>query len=151
MFNALRQLGTVHYTCTSLLIQFQDHYLSLCLSSLPKCHYSSRLCCFFFLALCSDVKFATTPDLNLLYTSDNLFMQIVEPEEISYVYKVRPAKNFGGEFVSERILQVIFFFKNAIRNEWNSLAILLVCICLNHPQKMFKYEHPHLHSRDWEL
>lgn len=68
---------------------------------------------FFFLALCSDVKFATTPDLNLLYTSDNLFMQIVEPEEISYVYKVRPAKNFGGEFVSERILQVIFF-KNAI-------------------------------------
>ncbi|XP_022336700.1 protease-associated domain-containing protein 1-like [Crassostrea virginica] len=52
----------------------------------------------FLTALCSDVKFATTPDLNLLYTSDNLFMQIVEPEEISYVYKVRPAKNFGGEF-----------------------------------------------------
>ena len=88
------------------------------LSSLPKCHYSSSflnemIMLFFFLALCSDVKFATTPDLNLLYTSDNLFMQIVEPEDISYVYKVRPAKNFGGEFVSNRILQDNFF-KNAI-------------------------------------
>lgn len=48
----------------------------------------------------SDVKLATTPDINLLYTSDNLFMQIVEPEEISYVYKIRPARNFGGDFVS---------------------------------------------------
>lgn len=54
----------------------------------------------FFLALSSDVKLATTPDINLLYTSDNLFMQIVEPEEISYVYKIRPARNFGVDFVS---------------------------------------------------
>lgn len=46
------------------------------------------------------MKLATTPDINLLYTSDNLFMQIVEPEEISYVYKIRPARNFGGDFVS---------------------------------------------------
>lgn len=55
---------------------------------------------FFLLALSSDVKLATTPDINLLYTSDNLFMQIVEPEEISYVYKIRPARNFGVDFVS---------------------------------------------------
>lgn len=27
-------------------------------------------------------------------------MQIVEPEEISYVYKIRPARNFGVDFVS---------------------------------------------------
>lgn len=54
----------------------------------------------FSLALSSDVKLATTPDINLLYTSDNLFMQIVEPEEISYVYKIRPARNFGVDFVS---------------------------------------------------
>lgn len=46
------------------------------------------------------MKLATTPDINLLYTSDNLFMQIVEPEEISYVYKIRPARNFGVDFVS---------------------------------------------------
>ncbi|XP_061171355.1 protease-associated domain-containing protein 1-like [Saccostrea echinata] len=51
-----------------------------------------------FIACSSDVKLATVPDINLLYTSENLFMQIVEPEEISYIYKIKPAKNFGGEF-----------------------------------------------------
>ncbi|XP_048747027.1 protease-associated domain-containing protein 1-like [Ostrea edulis] len=53
---------------------------------------------FILTAYSSDVRLATTPDLNLLYTADNLFMQIVEPEDISYIYKVRPARNFGGEF-----------------------------------------------------
>ncbi len=30
---------------------------------------------------------------------DNWFFELVEPEEISYTYKVRPAKNFGAEMV----------------------------------------------------
>lgn len=64
------------------------------------CQSGSNIMIFFSLALSSDVKLATTPDINLLYTSDNLFMQIVEPEEISYVYKIRPARNFGVDFVS---------------------------------------------------
>lgn len=69
------------------------------------CEASNVLCLVFtctytFAAYSSDVRLATTPDLNLLYTADNLFMQIVEPEDISYIYKVRPARNFGGEFVS---------------------------------------------------
>jgi len=31
-----------------------------------------------------------------------LFFELVEPEEIAYVYKIKPAKNFGVALVSQR-------------------------------------------------
>ncbi|XP_052706925.1 PRADC1-like protein isoform X1 [Crassostrea angulata] len=74
----------------------------------------------FSTALSSDVKLATTPDINLLYTSDNLFMQIVEPEEISYVYKIRPARNFGVDFE-----KVYHHIPLVVANPYNGCSELL--------------------------
>ena len=51
----------------------------------------------------SQVKYATTSDVNILEYGDALFMEVLEPEDISYLYKLRPAKNFGGDFVSLNI------------------------------------------------
>ncbi|KAJ8317696.1 hypothetical protein KUTeg_005600 [Tegillarca granosa] len=48
----------------------------------------------------TNIKYATVPDISHYYHQDSLFMQIVEPEEIAYLFKVRPAKNFGTDFVS---------------------------------------------------
>lgn len=48
----------------------------------------------------TNVKYATVPDISNYYHQDSLFMQVVEPEEIAYLFKVRPAKNFGTDFVS---------------------------------------------------
>ena len=38
-----------------------------------------------------------TSPLNL---EENLFFELVEPREIAYAYKIRPAKDFGTAFVS---------------------------------------------------
>ena len=38
-----------------------------------------------------EVKLITRP----LSLDDNWFFELVEPSDISYTYKVRPAKNFG--------------------------------------------------------
>ena len=30
----------------------------------------------------------------------DVFFEIIEPEELGYTYKIRPAKDFGAQFVS---------------------------------------------------
>lgn len=34
----------------------------------------------------------------------DIFFEIIEPEELSYTYRTRPAKNFGTFFVSTLII-----------------------------------------------
>ena len=48
----------------------------------------------------SKVKLATTPNIDVLEYGDAVFMEVVEPEAISYLFKLRRAKNFGADFVS---------------------------------------------------
>jgi hypothetical protein len=43
-----------------------------------------------------EVKLATR---SAIWLDDNLYFELVEPEEISYTYKIRPAKDFGGALV----------------------------------------------------
>ncbi|WAR22153.1 PADC1-like protein [Mya arenaria] len=42
----------------------------------------------------------TVPNIDVLLT-DILFMEIIRPAEISYSYKIRPAKNFGVPFIQK--------------------------------------------------
>lgn len=57
--------------------------------------------CHFFLPIMTEV--ATTirtyniPD-NLEFIDSDVFFEIVEPEELGYTYKIRPAKDFGAPF-----------------------------------------------------
>lgn len=46
----------------------------------------------------SKVKLATTPNIDVLEYGDAVFMEVVEPEVISYLFKLRRAKNFGADF-----------------------------------------------------
>ncbi|XP_021371925.1 protease-associated domain-containing protein 1-like [Mizuhopecten yessoensis] len=43
------------------------------------------------------IRVATTSDTNLIY-GNSLFMEVLEPEDINFLYKIRPAKNFGAVF-----------------------------------------------------
>ena len=36
----------------------------------------------------------------LFDSNDLLYFEILQPKNISYIYKVRPAKDFGSKFVS---------------------------------------------------
>ena len=38
-----------------------------------------------------------------LYLDDNFFFELTDPQEISYTYKLRPAKDFGPHIVSMHI------------------------------------------------
>ena len=52
-----------------------------------------RYCASFF-----DLKFLLFSDFRIIHdamTYDNWYFQLVEPDEISYTYKIRPAKDFG--------------------------------------------------------
>lgn len=44
-----------------------------------------------------EVRLITQP----MFLDDNYFFELMEPEEISYTYKIRPAKNFGVPIVSK--------------------------------------------------
>lgn len=59
-----------------------------------------------FLKLCvysilSDAEkvLATVSNIDVLM-SDVLFLEVIRPRDISYTFKIRPAKNFGVSFVS---------------------------------------------------
>ena len=43
----------------------------------------------------------TATDFMLFDTNDLLYFEVLRPKNISYIYKVRPAKDFGGKFVSK--------------------------------------------------
>ena len=47
----------------------------------------------------------TTP----LYLTDNLYFELIEPEDISYTFKVRPAKDFGTVLVSCHVVPEMHF------------------------------------------
>ncbi|XP_071090078.1 PRADC1-like protein [Haliotis cracherodii] len=50
------------------------------------------------LSLCElDLQLATSPDVNLVL-NDAMFFEIIDPEQLSYTYKLRPARDFGGVF-----------------------------------------------------
>lgn len=42
----------------------------------------------------------TATDYMLFDSNDLLYFEVLRPKNISYIYKVRPAKDFGGKFVS---------------------------------------------------
>ena len=43
----------------------------------------------------------------MLFDSNNLvYFEVLRPKNISYVFKVRPAKSFGGKFVSALFSQI---------------------------------------------
>ena len=70
--------------------------------SLPKmASYNLRLN---FLFSCfagqQKVHVFTATDFMLFDTNDLLYFEVLRPKNISYIYKVRPAKDFGGKFVS---------------------------------------------------
>lgn len=44
------------------------------------------------------VQLATTPNLDVIDFGSHLYMEVTEPEDVSYLFKLRPAKNFGGDF-----------------------------------------------------
>ena len=46
------------------------------------------------------VRVFTATDYMLFDSNDLLYFEVLQPKNISYIYKVRPAKNFGGKFVS---------------------------------------------------
>jgi len=37
------------------------------------------------------------------FTTDSLYFELTEPEQISYVYKIKPARDFGVPIVSFRL------------------------------------------------
>ena len=39
----------------------------------------------------------------LFDSNDLLYFEVLRPKNISYIYKVRPAKDFGGKFVSSKL------------------------------------------------
>lgn len=43
------------------------------------------------------IRVATTTDTNLIF-GNSLFMEVLEPEDIRFLFKIRPAKNFGSVF-----------------------------------------------------
>lgn len=49
----------------------------------------------------SSTKHATAPHINVLEYGESVFMEVIEPEDISYLYKLRPAKNFGSDFTKQ--------------------------------------------------
>ena len=81
-------------------ICFQSSVLRV---SLPKmASYNLRLN---FLFSCfagqQKVHVFTATDFMLFDTNDLLYFEVLRPKNISYIYKVRPAKDFGGKFVSK--------------------------------------------------
>lgn len=52
-----------------------------------------------------DVAYATTAE----FWEELLFFELIEPEEIAYIYKIKPAKDFGVTLVRENLL-ICFVF-----------------------------------------
>ena len=50
--------------------------------------------------------------------NENLFMEILYPEEISYTYKIRPARTFGGVFVSILVLSTQIMKPTCVFSEY---------------------------------
>ena len=72
------------------------YYYTLTVSPQPCTHGNASSACGYVLFVSDDsVKLVTRP----LFIEDNLYFELVEPEEISYTYKIRPAKGFGGTLV----------------------------------------------------
>lgn len=46
------------------------------------------------------VRVFTATDYMLFDSNDLLYFEVLQPKNISYIYKFRPAKDFGGKFVS---------------------------------------------------
>lgn len=53
-------------------------------------------------------KLATAPNLDVIEFGSHLYMEVTEPEDVSYLFKLRPAKNFGGDFVSYDIISFVY-------------------------------------------
>ena len=49
---------------------------------------------------------ATVPNMNVLL-NDVLFLEVLQPSELRYTFKIRLAKNFGTSFVSYQNFLVI--------------------------------------------
>jgi len=46
------------------------------------------------------VRVFTATDYMLFDSNDLLYFEVLRPKNISYIYKVKPAKDFGSKFVS---------------------------------------------------
>ncbi|XP_060071578.1 protease-associated domain-containing protein 1-like [Ylistrum balloti] len=61
-------------------------------------HLLTFLGAFFHLTVADEqIRIATTSDTNLIF-GNSLFMEVLEPEDIRFLFKIRPAKNFGRVF-----------------------------------------------------
>ena len=71
------------FTSENGVVQFKTQFLSSCFAGQQKVHVF------------------TATDFMLFDTNDLLYFEVLRPKNISYIYKVRPAKDFGGNFVSK--------------------------------------------------
>lgn len=78
----------------------------------------------------------TATDSMLFESNDLLYFEILQPKNISYIYKVRPAKDFGGKFVSVTynllqsvFLKIISLFQECFISPFTRCNILLFLIC----------------------
>ncbi|XP_022782894.1 protease-associated domain-containing protein 1-like [Stylophora pistillata] len=78
------------------------------------------------------VRLFSVTDLMLFDSNDLLYFEILRPKNISYIYKVKPAKNFGAKFVLEigtvnlvaaDPIDFFFFFDNG-ETLWGSIALV---------------------------
>ena len=73
----------------------------------------------------------TATDFMLLDSNDLIYFEVLRPKNISYVYKVRPAKSFGGKFVSEQnvkwvsIIELRLLTNNSLPSTYLSLFKLI--------------------------
>ena len=83
--NLLSKFRFTSFTSENGVVQFktQFNFLSSCFAGQQKVHVF------------------TATDFMLFDTNDLLYFEVLRPRNISYIYKVRPAKDFGGKFVSE--------------------------------------------------
>jgi len=55
-----------------------------------------------------------------LFLDNNYFFEVTEPEEISYTYKMRPAKDFGAHLVSCMVHSVMYGFLESMTSPHNT-------------------------------
>lgn len=69
----------------------------------------------------------TATDIMLFDSNNLVYFEVLRPKNISYVYKVRPAKSFGGKFVSELSSQIQINFKRYLGRV--EKVYKLICVC----------------------
>lgn len=83
-------------------------------------------CCLFSVNNMNMHEGVTTPYI----VGGDVFFEIVEPSQLRYTYRIRPATNFGGEFVRH----VLFFNTLLIHIHPVEVGKILYIAIQHHPQ-----------------